>query len=111
MFFDLCKEYSKSLGLVLLKKWNLQEDYVHVLRNIGQWHQPSAGELNLLDIENLGLYHSIRVLENNPDLPPLNELAAYQKLDLAHQHISSNQQLTMISLRREEILAQARSFS
>ncbi|HCM04392.1 MAG TPA: HDOD domain-containing protein [Oceanospirillales bacterium] len=111
MFFKLCKEYSKSLGLILLKKWNLQEEYVEVLRNLGQWHLPSEGELSLLDIENLGLYHCIRVLDSNADLPPLVELAAYQKLDLSHQHVSSNQQLTMISLHRKEILAQAQSFA
>lgn len=111
MFFKLCKEYSKSLGLILLKKWNLQEEYVEVLRNLGQWHLPSGGELNLLDIENLGLYHSICVLGSNADLPPLESLPAYQKLDCSHQHVSSNQQLTMISMHREEILTLARSFA
>ncbi len=110
VFFKLCREYSKSLGLILLKKWNLQEEYVGVLRNLGQWHLPSTGELSLLDIENLGLYHCIRVLDANADLPPLDELAAYQNLDLSHKHISSNQQLTMISLHRKEILTLARSF-
>ena len=109
-FFKLCKEYSKSLGLILLKKWNLQEEYVEVLRNLGQWHLPSTGELSLLDIENLGLYHSVRVLDPNADLPPLEELPAYHKLDPSHQHVSSNQQLTMISLHRKEILTLARSF-
>ncbi len=109
-FFKLCKEYSKSLGLILLKKWNLQEEYVEVLRNLGQWHLPSTGELSLLDIENLGLYHSVRVLDPNADLPPLEELPAYHKLDPSHQHVSSNQQLTMISLHRQEILTLARSF-
>lgn len=28
MFFKLSRGYSKSLGLILLKKWNLQEEYV-----------------------------------------------------------------------------------
>jgi HD-like signal output (HDOD) protein len=111
VFFKLCKEYSRSLGLILLKKWNLQEEYVEVLRNLGQWQLPSAGELSLLDIENLGLYHSVRILDANADLPPLDELSAYHKLDLSHQHVSSNQQLTMISLHREEILTLARSFA
>jgi len=109
-FFKLCKEYSKSLGLILLKKWNLQEEYVEVLRNLGQWYLPSTGELSLLDIENLGLYHCIHVLEANADLPPLAELPAYHKLDPSHQHVGSNQQLTMISLHRKEILTLARSF-
>ncbi len=109
-FFKLCKEYSKSLGLILLKKWNLQEEYVEVLRNLGQWQLPSTGELSLLDIENLGLYHSVRVLDSNANLPPLDSLPAYHKLDRSHQHVSSNQQLTMISLHRKEILTLARSF-
>ncbi len=111
MFFKLCKEYSKSLGLILLKKWNLQEEYIEVLRSLGQWHMPSTGELSLLDIENLGLYHSVRVLDANADLPPLDELPAYHKLDRSHQHVSSNQQLTMVSLHRKEILALAKSFA
>lgn len=110
VFFDLCKEYSKSLGLILLKKWNLQDDYVQVLRNIGNWQLSIAGKLDLLDIQNLGLYHSIRLLNRNAELPPLDELAAYKKLDHAHQHISSNQQLTMVSLHQKEILALAQSF-
>lgn len=110
VFFKLSKEYSKSLGIILLKKWDLQEDYIEVLRNLGKWHLPSEGKLNLLDIENLGLYHSICVLDANTDLPPLDSLPAYQKLDSAHRHISSNHQLTMISLHRQEIMTLAKSF-
>lgn len=110
LFFDLCREYSKSLGLILLKKWNLNEDYIQILRNLGDWQYSCAGPMDLLDIENLGLYHSIKLLSREAKLPPLKELAAYQKLDHAHQHISSNQQLTMISLHQKEILALAQSF-
>ena len=36
-YYSLCRAYSKSLGVILLKKWAVDDEYVHIIREVGNW--------------------------------------------------------------------------
>lgn len=80
IFVTLCREYSKSLGIIMLKKWQVDAEYINVIRNAGNWSGENPGSLNLCDVINLGLYHSLRLRHLGKNLPALPSLTAYQKL-------------------------------
>ncbi len=80
-FIALCREYAKSLGAITLKKWQVDDQYLTVVRDIGHWQEPSPGPINLSDVINLGLFHSLKLSHTGKNLPPLEALTAYQKLE------------------------------
>lgn len=80
IYVALCREYSKSLGIIMLKKWQVDNEYINVIRQAGNWMGESTGALNLCDIINLGLYHSIKLRYPERELPDIKRLTAYQKL-------------------------------
>jgi len=109
LYYKLCREYSKSLGIIVLKKWSVDNDYIEIIRNTGNWQHSPAGKLQLLDMVNLALYHSLKEHEPTADLPPLQELAAYKKLTPPQNSIDENGELSLLSSHRAEILAIAQT--
>ena len=107
LYFGLCREYSKSLGVILLKKWAVSEDYIQVIRYAGDWGHRSRIEMQLIDLVNLGLYHAVKELNPDADLPPLSELAAFNKLQAPLIFVDEQGELTLLSSHREEIYALA----
>ncbi|QEI12105.1 HDOD domain-containing protein [Cellvibrio japonicus] len=86
-YIALCREYAKSLGVITLKKWQVDEQYLKVVQEVGKWQGESPGPINLSDIINLGLYHALKLTHTKTDLPPLKDITAYQKLDEPHNKI------------------------
>lgn len=82
-YLKLCREYSKSLGAIILRKWDIHEHYYEALTNSGNWDF-SAPQVNgaphLSELVNLALYHSVALRTRNPKLPDLKGLPAYQHL-------------------------------
>lgn len=109
LYDKLCNEYSQSLGIIVLKKWSVDDDYIELIRNTGNWQFSPEDTLQLLDLVNLARYHTIKAREPNADLPPLEELAAYQKLLPPQDMIDENGALSLLSSHRAEILAIAQT--
>ena len=107
LYFSLCREYSKSLGVILLKKWAVSEDYIQIIRHAGDWSHRARIEVELIDLVNLGLYHAVKELNPQADLPPLNELAAYNNFQAPLNFIDEQGELTLLSSHRDEIYALA----
>ncbi len=80
-YIALCRKYAKSLGVITLKRWQVGDEYIKVVQELGHWTEESPGPMNLADVINLGLYHSIKLSSKKTDLPPLIELSAYKKLE------------------------------
>lgn len=80
-YVALCREYAKSLGVITLKQWQVGEQYIKAVQDIGNWAGENPGPANLTDLINLGLYHAIKLSYTKTDLPPILELTAYQKLE------------------------------
>ncbi|MFZ6045941.1 HDOD domain-containing protein [Pseudomonas sp. CR3202] len=80
VYARLCREYGKSLGVIVLKKWAVDEGYIEVVRNARQWDAESGSRLGLIDLVNLGLYHAQRDEGHFAQLPAIEALSAFRKL-------------------------------
>ncbi len=105
LYSRLCREYSKSLGVIVLKKWAVDDEYIGVIRNAGNWQCSTGLGIELLDLVNLALYHALKERHSDVGLPPLQELAAYRKLRPPQDFIGDNGELGMIVDHREDIHA------
>jgi HD-like signal output (HDOD) protein len=105
LYSRLCREYSKSLGVIVLKKWAVDDEYIGVIRNAGNWQCSTGLGIELLDLVNLALYHALKERHSDVGLPPLEELAAYRKLRPPQDFIGENGELGMIVDHREDIHA------
>ncbi len=107
MYVSLCREYSKSLGVIMMKKWQVDEAFIQVIRRIGNWHETLDAKLDLADLVNLGLYHALVLRKAGRDLPPLTDLAAYQKLDAPFNLLDQQGYLSLVTQHIADIRALA----
>lgn len=107
-YVALCREYAKSLGVITLKQWQVDEQYLKVVQEIGHWKEESPGPVNLSDIINLGLYHSLKLSYTKTDLPPLQEITAYKKLEEpANKMIAGGLDLVMTNIQEIRVVAKS----
>lgn len=109
MYLRLCRDYSKSLGIILLTKWGVDEKLIDAVKYCGLWEKESEGPLSLLDIINLALYHTIKATSPNATLPDLKELAAYSKLRPPNNFLSPGGQLMLVTENLDEIKSMIKS--
>ena len=107
-YVTLCREYAKSLGVITLKQWQVDEQYVKVMQQIGNWTAENPGAPNLVDLINLGLYHSLKLSNSKTDLPPIQELTAFQKLEAPDNSVVAGG-LTFVMTSVQEIKMVAKS--
>ncbi|GGY67604.1 hypothetical protein GCM10011613_09660 [Cellvibrio zantedeschiae] len=105
----LCQHYSKHLGAILLAKWGVSPVFMDVLRKTGAWTQDTGRVLELVDIINLGLFHTIHYLQPQNDLMPLQEMAAFKKLNPQYAMLK-HQRLSIIEENMGDILKLQKSF-
>lgn len=96
LYYKLCREYSKSLGVILLKKWAVDDEYIQVIRCAGNWQYSAEATLGLIDLVNLALYHAVRVNHSDAELPLLATLAAYQKLAPPLNFVNARGELELV---------------
>lgn len=96
IYVALCREYSKSLGAIMLKKWQVDDEYINVIRETGNWAHSTSGPLNLSDIINIGLYHSLKIRKLGKDLPEITGLAAYAKISPLHNRLTYSGELQFV---------------
>ena len=103
MYFELCRGYSKTLGCIMLDKWNVDPMIIELLWQYGEWQETWDDKINMLDIANLSLYYTILYTKDNMELPPLEDLAVYQKLPESMQKCSKPNWLEFIIDNEEQI--------
>ncbi|MDH4558205.1 HDOD domain-containing protein [Pseudomonas sp. BN417] len=103
VYARLCREYGKSLGVIVLKKWAVDEGYIDVVRSAGQWDAGSGSRVDLIDLVNLGLYHALRNEGRFALLPPIVELAAYRKLAPPQDTLDAGGGLALVSAQQDAI--------
>ena len=108
-YVALCREFSKSLGIALLQKWEMDEEYIQLVRQVGNWQAAEHDPFGLIDVINLGLYHSLKARMTANRLPPISHLAAYQKLTEKHNAIADTNELEIVIIHRDDIRAIADS--
>jgi HD-like signal output (HDOD) protein len=109
VYVNLCREFAKSLGIALLQAWELDGDYQQLVRQVGNWQAAEHEPLGLIDVVNLGLYHSLKARMTANRLPPISHLVAYQKLPEKHSAITDTNELEIVVMHRDEIRAIADS--
>lgn len=102
-YVELCRAHSKSLTLILMKKWGFEEDIVEAVGRSGNWQHSEDGPIDELDVMNLALYHTVRWTEPAAKLPELASLAAFSKLPAHWQRIDEQQCLVQLSSHRLQI--------
>lgn len=102
-YFELCRQYSKSLGVILLKKWSLGDEYVETLRHLGEWEYTPNEKINPLDIINLGLFQALIELSPETNLPDIKTLAAFKKLPPALNFLDKQMRLEILLQKQDEI--------
>src|SRR3989344_4064202 len=101
LYLNLCNEYSKSLGIVLLRKWAVDEELVEIVRHSGDWSEKGAYQMELIDLVNLARYHRLKGFDHVTDLPPLQSLTGYGKLVPPYNQLDINGGLQVLSVHRE----------
>ena len=96
---------NKSLGVIVLKKWAVDDEYIAVIRAAGNWDHREGPELCLIDLVNLALFHAIKERSAQAELPLLVELAAYHKLLPPLNFIGDNGELELLVSHRADIRA------
>jgi HD-like signal output (HDOD) protein len=109
-YFQLCRHYSKSLGSILLNKWNIDPLFINAVKNTGGWTNTEVGEINLVDIMNLALYYTVLMTNNNANLPDLAEITAYQKLPKHLKSCTKDNWLSWILDNKADIQEIVKSF-
>ncbi len=108
-YISLCREFAKSLGIALLQHWEMDDEYVQLVRQVGNWQAAEHEPFGLIDAVNLGLYHSLKLRMTATRLPPISHLIAYQKLADKHKPITDTNELELVVMHRDDIRAIADS--
>lgn len=107
----LCKHYSKHLGAILLAKWGVSPVFVDVLHKTGQWKLQTSSSLELIDVINLALFHTIHHTNPKNDLLPIQELSAFQKLSPQYTYLNYSKRLRIVEDHMDDIELLVRSFA
>ncbi len=110
IYFQMCRKYSKRVGVAALMKWGIDKTITDLVFDCGQWDASWSDELDLLDIANLALYHTVLMTTTNPTLPDIESLAAMQKIPENLRTCSEPNRLDVIADNDEEIQAIINSF-
>ena len=102
-YFQLCRNYSKSLGNILLSKWNIDPQMIDAVKQSGQWQLDTGSGLHLHDIVNLALYYTVMMTNPDAELPALEELCAFHKLSKHHQVCNKPNWLHWVADNKAEI--------
>ncbi len=92
----LCQHYSKHLGAILLAKWGVAPIFLDVLRKTGEWTLDTGKAVQLVDVINLALFHSIHHITPQNDLEAIQTLSAFKKLAPQYTNINKENKLLII---------------
>ena len=56
IYFQMCRQFSKTIGCAVLKKWDVEQSIIDMLAESGQWNKSWGDTLSLLDIANLSSF-------------------------------------------------------
>lgn len=110
VYFQMCRKYSKRVGVAALMKWGIDSTITDLVFDCGQWDRTWNEELDLLDIANLALYHTVQLTTDKPTLPDLDSLVAMQKIPEELRTCSEPNRLDIIADNDEEIQNIIKSF-
>lgn len=111
-YLQLCRHYSKSLATIILKKWEMDERYIAIARDCGNWRpveEFKPGPLQAIDIVNLALYHSTSLLKKGNNLAPLDRLEVFRRLPKSLSQRDQRGLLQLVTQNLKEIINAAQA--
>lgn len=109
IFIKLCREFAKPLSELILAAWEIESEYTELVANTGNWKGRADKPFDLIDVVNLGLYHSLKARMVGRSLPALAELSAYRKLTHPKNFITDTNELEIVVIGRDVIKSIAES--
>ncbi|WXL24516.1 HDOD domain-containing protein [Ectopseudomonas mendocina] len=109
LYEKLCREYGKSLGVIVLKKWAVDDEYIEITRETGNWFYTKGNTLQVIDVVNLALHHIAQGRASEDELPSLEELPAWKKLPPPLNEIDDDGTLKLLSSHQHDIQLLAQS--
>lgn len=93
--------YSSKVGVMLLTKWDFEENLINVVRNRDNWQRETGKKIDLSDIITLARLHSFVGTEKMKHCPRINEIPAFKKLPA--NHLTPEFSLNLIEEAKEEM--------
>lgn len=93
--------YSSKVGVMLLTKWDFEEDLIEVVRNGNNWQRDTGKKIDLTDTITLARIHSYVGTDKMKDCPRINEIPAFKKL--AVNNLTPEFSLNIIEEAKEEL--------
>lgn len=107
---DLCiTELQGALGSLILERWGFPDHFAKVPIQTSQWFENTGPDLTLGDIVLLAKFHHLLSETGGADLPLINTLPAYQKLN--DQLLTPELSLQMLQDSKQQILEAIKFFA
>ncbi len=97
----LIDKYAASLGAAMIRSWKLEQAFQDVARHRGDWFRHHDGLPDLTDLLTLARLHSFVGTKTMRELPRINEIPAFFRLDLGD--IGPEQSLAFIEQAKSDI--------
>jgi HD-like signal output (HDOD) protein len=105
---DLCiYEIHGQIGSIILEKWEFPDNLKLIPLQSTNWFTSTTEDLNLTDIVILAKYHNLLASPGNTELPLINTLPAFQKLE--YQTLTPEMSLQILHDAKQQI-AETMSF-
>ena len=105
---DLCiTEIHGQIGSIILEKWGFPDNLKQIPLQSANWFTSTTENLNLADIVLLAKYHYLLASPGTTELPPIDTLPAFQKLE--NQTLTPEMSLQILSDAKQQI-AETMSF-
>jgi HD-like signal output (HDOD) protein len=79
---DACKAFQKPIGRKVLQRWGFDDDMLDAVEQAGNWGRVGTALPDYADVVLLAQMHADMGRANIEPRPPLNQLPAFQKLEL-----------------------------
>ena len=95
------KVFSRPLGEKIIRKWDLGEDLVDVVRNANAWGRVGYALPDYVDVVLLAQLHTLIGTPDMETLPRVDQLPAYQKLDFGR--LTPRRSISVLELADQDI--------
>jgi HD-like signal output (HDOD) protein len=102
-YIQLCRQYSKALTKLILKKWGIDNKIIKISHYCGKWEINTGEKFTILDVVNLAIYSTVQYKEADNDLPDIENISSYKKLSPLFKSLTPSKQLILVQENFEDI--------
>jgi HD-like signal output (HDOD) protein len=100
---ETLSRYSRTVGAIVLEKWNFDQDLIDVVQSSEQW-QRECRDLDLSDVILIARLHSYVGTTRMKQLPNINEIPAFRRFNVLQKgELNPEVSLELLENAKEEI--------